>query len=656
MTKFYITTPIYYTNSHPHVGSAYTTIAADVLARWNKLKGNDVFFLTGTDEHGQKIQEAAEKEGIPPKEFVDKIAEEFKSSFKKLNLINNNFIRTTNPFHEKEVKKILQELYDNGFIYKGNYESYYCVGCEQYLTESDLIDGKCSIHKTVSELRKEEAYLFKLSKFGGQLKKLIKSGEYKILPIEKRNEVLSFLETGLKDISISRLKEKIYWGIELPFDKNHTCFVWVDAFWNYITGLKEKNQFEKFWPADVQLMSKDILRVHATIWPALLLATGNKLPKTLLIHGYFTVNGHKMSKSLGNAISPDYIIKNYGADALRYFLMRNIPFGQDGDFSETLLVKRLNNELANDLGNLVSRVLTLIEKNFPEGLKKSDIDKDLSSKLNLEKINSSIDNFELHNTLNEIWKFINECNRHINQEKPWELEDKEKQKHLYSLIESIRIISILLSPFIPETSDKINKQLNVKPGNLSDIKFGLVKEYKVKKEGILFKKRDQKEEPPKSSHFEDLDLRVAKIREIKDHPNADKLYILKLDLGKEEKQIVSGLKLAYKKDDLKDKMIVMINNLESSNIRGVESHGMLLAVEDDNQKLSLLTTNKSKPGDKVYIDQPNSKPLKEIRFNDFKKLKLITKNNKIYYQDKQLKTNKEDISLDKEMPDNLIVE
>ena len=324
---FYITTPVYYTNADIHLGGAYTTIAADVLARWHKLKGEEVFLLTGTDEHGQKIQEAAEKEGIKPKEFVDKIVKNFKEAFKMLNISNNNFIRTTDKEHEEEVKKVLQYLYDKKFIYKGFYEAYYCVGCEQYLTQSDLVDGKCPLHKKEPELRKEEAYLFNLSSFQKKLFDLIKSGKYKILPEIRRKEILTFIESGLQDISISRLKEKVSWGIELPFDKKHTCFVWVDAFWNYITGLQEKNVFDKFWPADVQLMAKDIIRVHATIWPALLLATKNKLPKTLFVHGYFTVNGQKMSKSLGNVLSPIELVKKYGADSVRYFLMRNIPFG-----------------------------------------------------------------------------------------------------------------------------------------------------------------------------------------------------------------------------------------------------------------------------------------------------------------------------------------
>ncbi|MEK6840567.1 MAG: methionine--tRNA ligase [Nanoarchaeota archaeon] len=463
--KFYVTTPIYYVNASPHVGHLYTTIAADIISRWNRLSGKDVFFLTGTDEHGQKVQEAAEKAGKTPKQFVDKIAKEFQDAFKLLNISNDNFLRTTNPFHEKEVQKVLQELYDKKHIYKGFYEALYCIGCEQYKTESDLVDGKCPLHKTTPELRKEEAYLFRLSAFQNQLLKLIKAGTYKILPEIRKKEIISFIESGLKDISISRLKEKVSWGIPLPFDKNHTCFVWVDAFWNYITGLKEKNAFKKFWPADVQLMAKDIIRVHATIWPALLLATRNKLPKTLFVHGYFTINGQKISKSLGNAISPVYFVNRYGTDSLRYFLARNIPFGEDGDFSEKVLAERHNNELADKLGNLVSRVSALAEKYGTEKCKNK-----LLAKLNTKKIEKLFSDYELDKVLNEIFAFIDLCNEHVQNKKPWETHDK---KVLYELADSIKAIAELLWPFIPETAEKIKKQFSAK---------------NIKKEEILFRK------------------------------------------------------------------------------------------------------------------------------------------------------------------------
>ncbi|VVB78551.1 Methionine--tRNA ligase [uncultured archaeon] len=480
--KFYITTPIYYVNSDPHVGSAYTTIAADILARWHRLLGDDVFFLTGTDEHGQKIQDISEEKKIKPKEFVDSVSQKFQDAFKLLNISNNYFIRTTNPEHEKEVKRILQELYNKKFIYKGVYEAYYCVGCEQYLSKSDLVDGKCPLHKKEPEVIKEESYMFKLSAFQDKLLKLIKGEKFEILPIKKRNEMISFISGGLQDVSISRKKSKVYWGIELPFDPDHTCYVWVDAFWNYLTGLQINNKFDDFWPPNVQLMANDILRVHSTIWPALLLALDYKLPKSMFIHGYFTVNGQKMSKSLGNAISPTYLAEKYGADSLRYFIIRNIPFGEDGDFSESTLVERHNNELANKLGNLVSRVLALAEKN---GIEKSQ--NKLLKKLKLKEIKGRMETYELDRALSEIFTFIDNCNEYVQEKKPWETKDKTV---LYELLDSIKAVAILIYPFMPATSEKIAEQIGFEL-KYSEIDSPL-KVHDIKKGEILFKKIDIK--------------------------------------------------------------------------------------------------------------------------------------------------------------------
>lgn len=485
---FYITTPIYYANGNPHAGSAYTTIAADVLVRWHKLLGEECFFLTGTDEHGLKIQEAAKKAKKEPKKFVDEISKNFKELFKKLNISNDNFIRTTNKKHEKEVKGVLQELYDRDFIYKGNYEAHYCVGCEQNLTKSDLVDGKCPLHNKEPELRKEEAYLFKLSSFQDKLLKLIKNETLCILPKKRRNEVIKFIETGLKDISISRKKEKVHWGIELPFDKEHTCFVWVDAFWNYITGIKEKNAFDKFWPVDVQLMANDIIRVHSTIWPALLLALDYEIPKTIFVHGYFTVNGKKMSKTLGNVIDPMEWAKKYPVDSIRYFFMRHIAFGQDGDISEQALINRHNDELANKLGNLVSRVSGLIEKKGIEKYtsSKQSLKEDILDEKEFKKIERLFNNYEFDKVLNEIFACIDTCNCYLQQKKPWEDNLENPKQILYEVADSIKTLAILLSPFIPETSEKIAKQFGFKI-SIEELDKPL-KTIKIKKGEILFKK------------------------------------------------------------------------------------------------------------------------------------------------------------------------
>ncbi|MBI4919593.1 methionine--tRNA ligase [archaeon] len=852
---FYITTPIYYVNGDPHLGSAYTTIIADVLARWNRLQGNKVFFLTGTDEHGQKIQETAEKVGKSPKVFVDEIAKKFEAAFKLANISNDNFIRTTDKKHEEEVKKILQALYEKKFIYKGYYESYYCIGCEQYLTQSDLVDGVCPLHKRKPELRKEESYLFKLSSFQNELAELIKSEKYKIIPENVRNEVMNFINSGLKDISISRLKEKVYWGIELPFDKNHTCFVWVDAFWNYLTGLIIKKKFDAFWPPELQLMARDIIRVHSTIWPALLLATGNELPKTLFVHGYFTVNGQKMSKSLGNVIDPVYLIDTYGVDPVRYYLMREIPAGQDGDVSEKTIVERANADLANALGNLLQRVNTLVVKNFgkkiPKPSKFEKEDEELIQKANtlFDRTNEQMQKYEWSKALEIIWEFVHECNAYINKTEPWKVQDKKRLGTiLYVLIENLRITSLLTYSFIPESSERLAKQIGQKIKSFKDAKFKKTTKGKIEEPQILFKKLEfveKKEKIPeielevsqevknlgikvfatqinglkirkkseiiekmkkelkenlqkyenkevveeydkiqekagldkyknpnsvvsliklikennlpqinavvdvynimsvktltsiathdvnkikgkvivrlskegeeflslegnkeilkageivysdeekilgrlskqcnqtktdtntkhiflilfgnkkindsqmqnalketaelirtfngkeeKQNSFQDkslLNLKVAKIESVEDHPAADKLYVLKLDLCGEKRQLVGGIKSAYKKEVLLGKKLVIISNLKPANIRGVESQGMLLAAEKDG--IVKILEPSGNPGDQVEIEgtKPNNE---QITIEDFSKLKLEVKNKKAYCEGKELK-------------------
>jgi len=650
--KFYITTPIYYTNAEPHIGSAYTTIIADALARWHKSLGEDVFFLTGTDEHGQKIQEVAENAGMTPKEFVDKIVLKFKEAFSLLNISNNNFIRTTDPAHETEVQKILQDLYDKKFIYKGNYESYYCIGCEQYVTRNDLVDGKCPLHNKEPELRREEAYLFKLSAFQKTLLELIKNGTYCILPEQRRKEITTFIEGGLQDISISRLKEKVHWGIELPFDKKHTCFVWVDAFWSYITGLKKKKAFDKFWPADTQLMAKDILRVHATIWPALLLATGNALPKTLFVHGYFTVAGQKMSKSLGNVISPIPLTKKYGTDALRYFLLREIPAGADGDFSEQALIARANADLGDTLGNLLQRTSVLVHKNFAGQIPKpgrfTKEDKALIENANkvFPEANEAMQKFEWHKAVETVWNFAHACNKYVNDAEPWNLEDKQRLGTvLYVMVESLRLLSILTYPFVPATAENISRQLGQKLGNFKQAKFKRSIKGTLAQPEILFKKIEPVQSvsatPTEIEPFRKLMLRVAVVEDVQPHPNADKLYVLKISLGTEKRQLVAGMRNHYQPDQLKGKHIVVVANLKPAMLRGVESQGMLLAAQVGDT-VKVLEAPNSPPGSDVYV-QGIPCEHDQITIDDFAKVKLTTKNGKAVYKDKPLRTEKEEI-------------
>ena len=465
---FYVTTPIYYPNDIPHIGHAYTTIAADVLARWNKLKGKDVFFLTGTDEHGKKIASAAEKAKKSVKKFVDGLIPKFKDAWKKLNIEYDRFIRTTDKEHEKVVLAILKKVYAKGDIYKGEYEGYYCTGCEAYYTEKDLINGCCPIHKTKIEKLKEESYFFKLSKYQKALLNLYKKNPDFISPANKRQEIINRVKEELRDLSISRTG--FTWGIPLPFDKKHVCYVWFDALTNYLTGvdyLKNKKNFNKYWPANIHLIGKDILWFHSVIWPAMLISAGIKPPKKVFAHGWWTFDKEKISKSKGKVINVDELISIAGVDSARYFLLRATPFGDDGDFSEEDLIKRHNNELADKLGNLVSRVSSLAEKN---GLKKCK--NKLLKKLNVKKIGKLFDDCAFDKILNEIFGFIDICNEYVQNKKPWETKDKEI---LYELVESIREIARLLSPFIPETSEKISKQFKSDKIKKGEILFAKIK-------------------------------------------------------------------------------------------------------------------------------------------------------------------------------------
>ena len=466
MAQFYITTAIDYVNARPHIGHAFEKVLADVIARWHRLNKEEVFFLTGVDENAQKNVQAAEKAGLPIKEFIDKNTALFLELCKKLNISYNKFIRTSASEHAKVVQEILRKIIKNGDIYKGEYEGYYCTGCEAFITEKELINGKCPEHNIEPEYRKEEAYFFKLSKYRDEL---IKFAENYIVPDSRKNEIIARLKEGLNDLCISRKGAK--WGIDFPDDKNFKVYVWVDALINYISGAKEK------WPADVHVIGKGINWFHSVIWPALLLSAGYELPKKLLVHGYLNLGGKKISKSLGNIIDPLELLEKYPVDSVRFSLMRCSVF-DDSDYSEEILIERHNNELANKLGNLVSRVTALAEK---YGVEKCE--NKLVKKLDIEKIKQNFEKFEVDKALNEIFAFVDICNEYIQNKKPWETKDK---KVLYELLDSIKAIGILLWPFLPETSEKIAKQFGFKI-EIDEIAKPLKIE-KIKKSEILFRK------------------------------------------------------------------------------------------------------------------------------------------------------------------------
>lgn len=462
MAKRFITTPIYYINDVPHLGHAYTSIAADVLARYSRKKADEVFFLTGTDEHGAKIAQAAEKSGKEPKVFSDEISAKFEKLTKTLNISNDAFIRTTDPKHEKLVFDFLQKLYDGKFIYKKSYEGLYCVGCEKFLSERDLIDGNCPDHKSPPQKQSEENWFFRLSEFTPRLKELIKKDEIEILPQSRKNEILGKIEQGLDDISISR--KEVAWGIRVPWDETQTVYVWIDALINYLSATEIFDK-KDFWPPYIHIVGRDIAWFHAVIWPAILLAAGYGLPKKIFVHGYFTVDSHKMSKTVGNVIDPTKLVEKYGADSVRYYVLRDFPFGEDGDVSISRLEERHNNDLASGLGNLVQRVLSLVLQNK---LQLSVFNSQFSKEK--EKINKLTENLKFQEALIEIWKLIAVANKEIAAAEPWKLAKESKKKELEEFLqkayEKVLEITDLVEPYLPQTAQEIKKQaksLDLKP-------------------------------------------------------------------------------------------------------------------------------------------------------------------------------------------------
>jgi len=644
---YYITTAIPYTNARPHIGHAYEDIITDLLVRWHELKGEDTFFLTGTDTHGQKNEKAAKEAGKTPKEFVAEMSAVFEELCKKLNIRNDGFIRTTDKKHVKTATEIWNKVYEKGLIYKGEYSGLYCTGCEAFYTEKELQDGLCPAHQKKAEQLSEESYFFKMSEFQERLVTHIKQHPDFILPEAKRNEIVNRLQEPLRDLSVTRVTTK--WGVQVPQDKKHVMYVWFDALLNYISGISyPTSKFEKYWPANCHMIGRDITWFHTVIWPCILMAVDIQLPKTVFSHGFLTVNGQKMSKSLGNVIDPIYLADKYGADPIRYVLLREVPAGDDGDFSEKTLVERNNSDLADALGNLLQRTSVLVHKHFHGNIpicgELTENEKSLEEAIpDLDKLNELMDNYKWHHAIEKIWHYVARCNKYINDTEPWKhTQDPERLGTiLYTLIEHLRIISILTWPIIPESAEKIAKQIGQEIGKFKQIKFTKETKGELEKSKILFEKLELKEEDP----FAKLNLKVAHIAKVENHPDADKLYVLTLDVGTDEtRQLVAGLREYYKPEELTGKHIVFISNLKTAKLRGVESQGMLLAADKD-KEVKVLEILEAHAGDQVTVE--GIKPqTQEITFEQFQKIKLTVKDKVAVYNDKPLKAHKWEARVD----------